>query len=64
MRMFGAGCLLLDNEKVVSHADGAGGDPVSLLLANDFTECEDSVGSLCLCQGGAVDSNMLFTLFI
>ena len=52
MRMFGAGCLLLDNEKVVSHADGAGGDPVSLLLANDFTECEDSVASLCLCRGG------------
>ena len=62
--MFGAGCLLLDNdEKVGSHADGAGGDPASLLLANDFAECDDSAASFCLCWGGAVDSNMLFTLF-
>ena len=51
--MFGAGCLLLDNDETFgSHADGAGGDPASLLLANDFAECDDSAASLCLCWGG------------
>ena len=51
MRMFGAGYLLLDNEKDISHADGAGGDPAFLLLGNDIAEFEDSAASLCLCWG-------------